>query len=122
MATCYPRRVREVFFVIGRGGAVLWSDASASAAALPDSRERWEAIWLLRAEIEELAHSHPAGPLAFSYEDETTMDALTVGLGKDVCFSVIAPDGMVRRQRGVDERVLEEPWWASLLRRASGMG
>ena len=51
--------MREVFFVIGKGGAVLWSDAGDSAAALPDRRERWDAIWRLREEIEELAHSHP---------------------------------------------------------------
>jgi hypothetical protein len=115
--------MREVFFIVGRNGAVLWSDASRSAAALPDSRDRWEAIWRLRAEIEELAHSHPAGPLAFSHEDETTMEALAHGLGRDVCFSVVAPDGMVRRQKGGDERVLleAEPWWTTLLRRASGM-
>ena len=113
--------MREVFFVVGRGGAVLWSDASNSAAALPDSRDRWEAIWRLRDEIEELSHSHPAGPLGFSLEDETTMEALASGLGRDLCFSVVAPNGMVRRQNGADGIVSREPWWASLLRRASGM-
>jgi hypothetical protein len=113
--------VREVFFVVGRGGAILWSDASSSAAALPDSRERWEAIWRLREEVEELAHSHPAGPLGFSHEDETTMGALSAGLGRPLCFSVVAPDGMVRRQNDKDEHVGSEPWWAHLLRCASGM-
>ena len=39
---------REVCVLIGRDGAVLWSDASDSPVALPDSRERWEAIWRLR--------------------------------------------------------------------------
>jgi len=116
--------MREVFFVIGRGGAVLWSDAGDSAAALPDTRERWDAIWRLKDEIEELVHSHPAGPLGFSHEDETTMEALTAGLGRDLCFSVVAPTGTVRRQKGSDVHVglEDEPWWASLLRRASGMG
>jgi hypothetical protein len=119
--------MREVFFVIGRRGAVLWSDAGDSAAALPDRRERWDAIWRLRDEIEELAHSHPAGPLGFSHEDETTMQALAVGLGRDLCFSVVAPNGTIRRfmpsQTGGDVHVglSDEPWWASLLRRASGM-
>jgi hypothetical protein len=115
--------VREVFFVIGRGGAVLWSDAGDSAAALPDRRERWDAIWRLRSEIEELAHSHPAGPLAFSHEDETTMEALTAGLGRPLRFSVVAPNGTVVRQNAEDVRVgvEDEPWWAALLRRASGM-
>ena len=115
--------MREVFFIIGRGGAVLWSDAGESAAALPDTRDRWDAIWRLRDEIEELAHSHPAGPLGFSHEDETTMEALSAGLGRPLCFSVVAPDGTVRRQNGLDVVVQhnDEPWWASLLRRASGM-
>ncbi len=115
--------MREVFFLIGRGNAVLWSDAGDSAAALPDTRERWDAIWRLRDEIEELAHSHPAGPQGFSHEDETTMEALVAGLGRAICFSVVAPHGTVRRQKEGDVRVPinEEPWWAALMRRASGM-
>ena len=115
--------MREVFFIIGRGGAVLWSDAGPSASILPDTRDRWDAIWKLRDEIEELAHSHPVGPLGFSHEDETTMAALNAGLGRVLCFSVVAPEGTVRRQKGGDVHVHlnEEPWWASLLRRASGM-
>lgn len=115
--------MREVFFVIGRSGAVLWSDVGPSAAALPDRRERWDAIWRLRDDIEELAHSHPAGPLGFSHEDETTMQALIAALGRAVRFSVVAPHGTVVRQNGEDVVVSleQEPWWASLLRRASGM-
>lgn len=113
---------REVFFLIGRGGALLWSDASDSPAALPDSRARWQAIWAHRAELEELAHSHPAGPLAFSQEDETTMAALESALGKQLRFSVVAPSGMLVRADGADTRLGREPWWASLLRLASGMG
>lgn len=115
--------MREVFLVIGRGGAILWSDASDSAAALPDRRERWDAIWRLREEIEELSHSHPAGPLGFSHEDETTMEALIAGLGRAVRFSVVAPNGTIVRQNGEDAivQVSEEPWWAALMRRASGM-
>jgi hypothetical protein len=109
---------REVFFLIGRNGALLWSDASTSPSALPDSRARWEAIWSHRDELEELAHSHPVGPLAFSHEDETTMDALDGALGKKLCFSVVAPSGMIRRESGL---VQDEPWWAELLRLASGM-
>lgn len=112
---------REVFFLIGRNGALLWSDASTSPSALPDSRARWEAIWSHREELEELAHSHPIGPLAFSHEDETTMTALDEALGKKLCFSVIAPNGMIRRKEGSVARVEEEPWWAELLRLASGM-
>jgi hypothetical protein len=112
---------REVCFLIGRGGAVLWADASVSPVALPDSRARWERIWALRAELEEIAHSHPLGPLAFSREDETTMAALETALGHPLAFSVVAPTGMVRRVDGRDVVVEEEPFWADLLRAASGM-
>lgn len=116
-------RSREVFFLIGRGGALLWSDASDSPSALPDSRQRWEAIWDNRAELEELAHSHPYGPLAFSSEDETTMKALESALGRELCFSVVSPDGMIRREDGATTRITneDEPWWTALLRLASGM-
>jgi hypothetical protein len=112
---------REVFFLVGRGGVVLWSDASTSPTLLPDSRSRWEAIWRHREELEQIAHSHPVGPLAFSMEDETTMAALASALGKDLVFSVVAPGGMILRQGGKDALVDEEPWWAALLRLASGM-
>lgn len=111
---------REVFMLIGEG-VVLWSDASTSPVALPDSRHRWEAIWRLRDGIVEIAHSHPLGPMAFSIEDETTMRALSDALGRAPLFSVVAPEGMIRRQDDTDARVKEEPWWAALLRLASGM-
>lgn len=112
---------REVCVLIGRDGVVLWSDVSDSPVALPDSRERWEAIWRLRGELEEIAHSHPVGPLGFSAEDETTMEALTVALGRPLRFSVVAPTGMVVREGGRDLLVTEEPGWAPRLRAASGM-
>ena len=114
--------IREVCFLVGKGGAILWSDVGASAALLPDSRARWEAIWKHRAFLQEIAHSHPVGPLGFSHEDETTMEALTSALGNAALrFSVVAPNGMVRREQNVDAIVKEEPWWADLLRMASGM-
>jgi Prokaryotic homologs of the JAB domain len=113
--------MREVCFLIGKGGAILWSDNGPNAVALPDSRARWEAIWTRRNELEEIAHSHPVGPLAFSNEDETTMEALTSALGKSLVFSVVAPDGMIRREEKRDALVKEEPWWARLLRLASGV-
>ncbi len=112
---------REVCLLIGRDGNVLWSDESDSPVLLPDSRERWEAIWQLRAELEEVAHSHPEGPLGFSTEDESTMSALTSALGRPLRFSVVAPGGMVARVDGRDVLVAKEPWWAEPLRRASGM-
>ena len=114
--------MREVFFIIGREDVVLWSDASTSPVLLPDSRERWEAIWKRRKRIVEIAHSHPVGPLGFSITDETTMTALMSGLGKKVVFSVVAPNGMIRRdEEGKDSIVEREPWWTTILRLASGM-
>ncbi len=113
---------REVCFLIDGEGRILWSDASASPVSLPDSRARWEAIWSHRAQLAEIAHSHPIGPLAFSHEDETTMEALIAALGARPRFSVVAPDGMLVRDRdGKDARAPEEPWWTGLLRLASGM-
>ena len=113
--------MREVCFLIGRDGTVLWSDASTSPVWLPDSRARWEAIWRLRAELEEIAHSHPVGPLGFSAEDETTMEALAAALGRSVRFSLVAPEGMVVRADGRDALVKQEPAWTALLRADSGM-
>jgi hypothetical protein len=112
---------REVFFLIGKGGAVLFSDASESPSRLNDSRTRWQMIWDSRHELEELSHSHPNGPLAFSKEDETTMQALETALGKTLRFSVVAPGGMITKQGDVVETVDGEPWWSHLLRLASGM-
>jgi hypothetical protein len=114
-------RGREVCFLIDARGAVLWSDASSSPVALPDSRARWEAIWAHRDVLAEIAHSHPVGPRAFSAEDESTMEALGTALGRTLRFSVVAPDGMVAREGGRDVPVPHEPWWAALLRLASGM-
>ncbi len=115
------RTMREVCLLVGRSDVVLWSDASDSPVALPDSRVRWEAIWSMRSRIVEIAHSHPVGPLGFSREDETTMEALTSALGKSLIYSVVAPSGMVRLKKKRQTIVEVEPWWASLLRLASGM-
>jgi hypothetical protein len=112
--------MREVCFLVGENG-VLWSDAGESPIALKDSRERWQAIWSLRDQLVEIAHSHPIGPLGFSREDETTMAALTAALGRTLRFSVIAPAGMVARIGGNDVLIEEEPAWAKTLRRESGM-
>jgi hypothetical protein len=120
---------REVCMLIGEVGglpAVLWSDASDSPSALPDSRARWEAIWSRREAITEIAHSHPIGPAAFSHEDDTTMAALVTALGRPLVFSVVAPSVMVRCTKRPNEdheasTVETEPWWASLLRLASSM-
>ncbi len=115
--------MREVFLLIGRGGAVLHADSSDSPAALPDSRSRWEAIWAHRDELEVIAHSHPIGPQAFSTEDESTMGALDSALGKPVRYMVVAPRATIARTGAAGETTVldDEPWWAALLRLASGM-
>ena len=109
--------MREVCFLIGENG-VLWSDAGESAIAIADSRERWDAIWRLRDQLIEIAHSHPIGPAAFSAEDESTMDALDSALGKKMHYMVVAPRVTISRDQNP---VSPEPWWTALLRLASGM-
>lgn len=122
---------REVFFLIGPGGSILYRDEGESASFIPDSRTRWEAIWSARDSLVEIAHSHPVGPLGFSAEDEGTMEAVTSALGRSVIFSVVTRDRMVRREvapssgsrEGADVPVAtaDEPGWAAELRRASGL-
>jgi hypothetical protein len=113
--------MREVCFLIGRGDALLWADASDSPAALPDSRARWEAIWRLRDELEAIVHSHPIGPAAFSAEDLSTIQALDSALGKPMNYCVVAPRITLSRRDGRENQVTPEPWWAGLLRLASGL-
>ena len=114
--------MREVCFLIGRGDAILYSDASDSPAALPDSRSRWEAIWQHRAELEAIVHSHPVGPSVFSAEDESTMEAVDSALGRSMRYCVVAPHVTISRVGSGDALQLHpEPWWAGLLRLASEM-
>jgi hypothetical protein len=113
--------MREVCFLIDKHGAILWADASTSPVALPDSRTRWEAIWARRDVLVEIAHSHPAGPSAFSHEDETTMAALDDALGRRLRYSVVAPRVTIARVNGATLEIDPEPWWTGLLRLASGM-
>jgi hypothetical protein len=91
------------------------------SAALPDSRARWEAIWSRRDRIDVIAHSHPVGPEAFSREDETTMAALDSALGRVVRYGVVAPRVTLLREGAATTEMIPEPWWADLLRLASGM-
>ncbi len=112
---------REVCLLIGRGDAILWSDASDSPAALPDSRARWDAIWRHREELELIVHSHPLGPAAFSAEDVSTMRALDAALGRPVRYAVVTPELTLARDGTNDHPMTPEPWWAGLIRLASGM-
>lgn len=112
---------REVCFLIGANDEVLWSDASSSALALPDSRERWEAIWSRREALVEIAHSHPLGPEAFSAEDISTMKALDDALGRRVRFSLVTPAQYLVRGEGDVATPAVEPFWVEELRQHSGM-
>ncbi len=134
----------EVCFLIDLDGSVLWAEASLSSSAMPDSYNRWQAIWTHRQGLAEIAHSHPNGPARFSTTDEETMAALTCALGRALRFSVITPITMIARDQDpqvgkttsvighsphvhIPEPILntvvvnDEPWWADLLRRVSGM-
>lgn len=113
--------LREVCFLIGEGGAVLWADTSGSVAALADSRARWDAIWRFRGELVEIAHSHPVGPAAFSAEDESTMVAIDSALGRPLRYIVVAPRATLVRFGGETFRLTPEPWWVALMRLGSGM-
>ena len=121
-STSRDGKTREVCFLIGADDTVLWSDASTSPVALPDSRARWNAIWSRRDRLVEIAHTHPLGGAHFSPEDETTMAALDSGLGRKLRYSVVTPDAMLRRvpDEG-DGLVADEPWWTALIRSASGL-
>jgi hypothetical protein len=101
---------------------VLWSDASTSPVALPDSRARWNAIWSRRERIVEIAHTHPLGGAHFSTEDETTMAALDSGLGRKLRYCVVTPSAMLRRVPDQEDALVsDEPWWTALIRAASGL-
>src|SRR5262245_32965845 len=111
---------REVLFLLDASGEVLWSDAG-SASALPDSRERWQAIWAARHRLDAIAHSHPHGPRAFSRVDEETMAAIDAALGRRLRYLVVTPREAVERREGGDEVVETEPTWVERMRVESGM-
>jgi hypothetical protein len=111
---------REILYLLGEDGAVLWSDAG-TPSALPDSRARWEAIWAARDRLAAVAHSHPGGPLGFSGTDRGTMAALDAALGRSLTYLVVAPDGVIGRRGGEEALVEPEPAWAAPMRTESGM-
>lgn len=112
----------EVCFLVSTTGAVLWADRSGDASALPDSRDRWTAIWNHREDLAEIAHSHPGGLLRFSPEDGSTRAAVEAALGRPLTWTVVAAEGMLRACPGDPPAVEpDEPWWVPLLRAASGI-
>lgn len=113
--------MREVCILLSADGAILWADASTSPTLLPDSRTRWEAIWEHRERLAAIAHSHPHGPSAFSAEDESTMAALDDALGRRLTYYVVSPQKTISRTGDDKTETIPDPWWAALLRLASGM-
>jgi len=114
--------MNEVCFLLSTSDTILWADASTSPTALPDSRARWEAIWANRGRLGGVAHSHPVGPSAFSAEDRSTMAALDDALGRRLHYFVVSPDATISRVGdAAPAPIFPEPWWAGLLRLASGM-
>jgi Prokaryotic homologs of the JAB domain len=112
----------EVCFLLSTTGAVLWADRSGDPAALPDSRDRWTAIWDHREHLAEIAHSHPRGLLAFSREDRSTRVAVEAALGRPLTWTVVTAERMLRARPGCAPVVEpREPWWVPLLRAASGI-
>jgi hypothetical protein len=109
----------EVCFLVAVDGTVLWSDRG-TAGALPDSTERWHAIWRHRDELAVIAHTHPGGLLAFSAEDRTTMAAIDDALGRPLRYAVVTDRAVLYRDPDGSVRVAaEEPGWVALLRAAS---
>jgi hypothetical protein len=111
---------REVLFLLDARGDVLWSDTG-TAVALADSRDRWQAIWASRDRLDQVAHSHPHGPRAFSEVDRTTMRAIDAALGRELRYLVVAPGSVLARRGDVEEVVDCEPPWVARLRAESGM-
>lgn len=113
----------EVCFLLDADGTVLWRDSSGDPSALPDSRERWTAIWAHREVLAEVAHSHPGGPAAFSATDLSTMDAIDAALGRRLGYAVVTPENVLRRRADGSTLIDDsEPVWVLELRRASGLG
>ena len=117
------RRMREVCFLIGRGDAILWADASDSPAALPG---------LARALGSDLAAPRrargdralaPDGPRARSPPRISRRCARsTARSAARMRYCVVAPRITIARlATAATPRSAPEPWWAGLLRLASGM-
>jgi len=109
--------MREVCFIL-IGDRIL-RVYFGSRTSIPDSRERWQVIWDHRAEITEIAHSHPGDFLDFSNEDTTTMQAVEAGIARKLIWSIITKDGFLSRHDGIDKRRTDSPWWVEFLRKLS---
>lgn len=121
----------EVFGVYARSGRCLHMHHGDSAAYVDGGQAAWAAMWDNRAELGDVAHTHPHGPDTFSAIDESSMSAIATGLGRSVRFWVLSPrwtvlrvvhpggrsESDVRYDPGADN----EPCWAAQLRWESRM-
>ncbi len=113
--------MKELCFLLGPDEVLLWSDLRGTVNRMEDQRDRWDRIWQFKESLVEIAHCHPCGLLAFSYEDETTMEAIDAALGRALRYSVVTPDRVLLRAEGAEQIMLNDPWWAPLMRQAAGM-
>ena len=109
--------MREICFILV--GDRILRVYFGSRASIPDSRDRWQIIWDHRAEITEIAHSHPGNFLDFSSEDLTTMQAIEAGLGRKLIWSIITQKGFLSRDDGKDTHRTDSPWWLEFMRKLS---
>lgn len=102
---------KEVCFLVGRKGEILWSDTNDDPGYLVDRQDRWEAIWENREHLPIIAHSHPFGPNDFSSEDRSTEDAIRNALGdrlsRRLSFIVVTPTETIVSF----PREAKEPFW-----------
>lgn len=121
----------EVFGVYARSGRCLHMHHGDSASFVDGGQAAWGAMWNNRADLGDVAHTHPHGPDTFSSIDESSMSAIATGLGRSVRFWVLSPrwtvlrvvhpggrsESDVRYEPGADN----EPCWAARLRWESRM-
>lgn len=126
-----PNAPHEVFGVYARSGRCLHMYHGDSATFVDGGQAAWAAMWDNRAELGDVAHTHPYGPDTFSSIDESSMSAIATGLGRSVRFWVLSPrwtvlrvvhpggrsESDVRYAPGADN----EPYWAVRLRWESCM-
>lgn len=82
----------ETAMVFDRQGRVLhWHEPPGrSSGYIPDTRDLWDVIWVNRAQLGGVAHTHPwNGFPAPSETDLTTFDAVELALGQRLLWPII---------------------------------
>ncbi len=85
--------MKEAAIVFGSAGQTLYTHLppDRSGYGLPDSRDLWQVLWMLRTIVAGVAHLHPwHGPAVPSAEpDLTTFSAVDRGLGMRLFWPVV---------------------------------